>query len=124
MNRHPFTPYMASLIALLLFSGIPLVSADGPWKQAAPGYQFSFPRDHGSHPDYRIEWWYYTGNLSSRDGQHFGYQLTFFRFGIDPRPSNPSKWAVRDLHMAHFAITDISANSFHYFEKLNREGIG
>jgi predicted secreted hydrolase len=46
--------------------------------------------DHASHPDYKIEWWYYTGNLDATDGRRFGYQLTFFRIGIDPAPANPS----------------------------------
>ena len=47
---------------------------------AKPGYQYSFPRDHGSHPDYKVEWWYYTGHLEGSDGRRFGYELTFFRF--------------------------------------------
>ena len=46
------------------------VTSDG-WRQAEIGYTLQFPRDHGSHPDYRIEWWYYTGNLSSDDGRRF-----------------------------------------------------
>ncbi|HCE03229.1 MAG TPA: carotenoid 1,2-hydratase, partial [Acidobacteria bacterium] len=51
------------------------------------------------------EWWYYTGNLATADGRRFGYQVTFFRIGVDPAPANPSRWAVRDLHMAHLAVT-------------------
>src|SRR5262249_54136298 len=31
------------------------------YKVVLPPYRFSFPRDHASHPDFRIEWWYYTG---------------------------------------------------------------
>ncbi len=84
------------------------VTPDG-WRQAEIGYTLQFPRDHGSHPDYRIEWWYYTGNLLSDDGRRFGYQVTFFRVGVDPAPDNPSRWAVRDLFMAHLALTDIGA---------------
>ena len=47
-------------------------------RRAAP---LVLPADHASHPDYRIEWWYYTGNLDATDGRRFGYQLTFFRVG-------------------------------------------
>ncbi|HEY6324442.1 MAG TPA: lipocalin-like domain-containing protein [Thermoanaerobaculia bacterium] len=47
---------------------------------------FVFPADHGSHPDYRTEWWYYTGNVASRDGRRFGFQLTFFRTALAPGP--------------------------------------
>jgi predicted secreted hydrolase len=43
------------------------------------GYRFSFPRDHGSHPEFKLEWWYITGHLFAEDGRRFGYQATFFR---------------------------------------------
>ncbi len=54
---------------------------------------FAFPVDHGAHPDYQTEWWYYTGNLRSADGRQWGYQLTFFRRGAEasrPRRKNVS----------------------------------
>ena len=51
---------------------------------ARPGYQFDFPRDYGSHPDFKIEWWYVTGHLKSEDDRRFGYQATFFRLAADP----------------------------------------
>ena len=98
--------------------------ADGVWKQATPGRAFAFPADHASHPDYRVEWWYYTGNLDARDGRRFGYQLTFFRVGVDPHPAVRSRWAVRDLFMAHFAITDVNGKTFRFAERLNRAGPG
>ena len=79
------------------------------WRNAAPGRAIRLPADHVSHPEYRLEWWYYTGNLDAADGRRFGYQLTFFRVGVDPAPANPSRWAVRDLYMAHLAVTDVSA---------------
>jgi predicted secreted hydrolase len=101
-----------------------MVFADGGWKQARPGYTFQFPRDHASHPEYKLEWWYYTGNLATSAGQRFGYQLTFFRVGVDPKPTNPSVWAVRDLYMAHFAITDVSQGRYRFAERMNRSGVG
>ena len=94
------------------------------WRQAETGYTLRFPRDHGSHPDYRIEWWYYTGNVSSDDGRRFGYQVTFFRIGVDPAPDNPSRWAVRDLFMAHLAVTDIRAGRQRMAERLDRGAVG
>lgn len=98
--------------------------AEQTWKEAAPGYQFSFPRDHAAHPDYRIEWWYYTGNVETREGRRFGYQLTFFRTGVVPTAVNPSRWAVRDLYMAHFAVSDLENQKFYSFERLARAGVG
>jgi predicted secreted hydrolase len=83
-----------------------------------------FPRDHGPHEDHWIEWWYYTGNVSGKNGQRFGYQLTFFRTGIDRQPNSSSSWAVRDLYVAHFAISDVRNKRILSFEKTNRSGIG
>jgi predicted secreted hydrolase len=66
-----------------------------------------FPRDHGSHSDAALEWWYWTGHLSSTGGREYGFQLTFFR--------------LRDLHLAHFAWSDLSAGKFTFDEKTHLE---
>jgi len=68
-----------------------------------------FPADHASHPEYRLEWWYYTGNLATAEGRRFGYQLTFFRIGVNLVPSSASRWAVRDPFLAHLAVTDTNS---------------
>lgn len=100
------------------------VAVNEGWQEAAAGYPYSFPRDHASHPSYKIEWWYYTGNLESKSGRRFGYQLTFFRVGVLLKPLVESRWAVRDLFMAHFAISDIERKRFYPFERINRAGVG
>jgi predicted secreted hydrolase len=102
----------------------PSVLAQSPWKQAEPGYTFAFPRDHASHPDKKIEWWYYTGNVKAADGRRFGYQVTFFRVGIDHTPANPSQWAIRDLYMTHLAVSDAKGQRYRFAEKLSRGGPG
>ena len=102
----------------------PKTQDPSPWREASAGYVFSFPRDHASHPDYKIEWWYYTGNVKTADGRRFGYQITFFRIGIDYAPVNPSKWAVRDLYMTHLAVSDATGQRYRYAEKLSRGGPG
>ncbi len=96
------------------------------FRQAAPGYHFRFPQDHGTHDEFRTEWWYYTGHLSTKDGRPFGFQLTFFRRGIQAEAvkSNPSRWAIRHLYLAHFALTDIRDGRFRYAEKVSRAGLG
>ena len=94
------------------------------WRQAQSGYRLQLPRDHASHPDYRIEWWYYTGNLADGNSRRFGFQLTFFRVGVRNRPENPSRWAVRDLFMAHLALSDLETGGFRFAERLNRAGPG
>ena len=98
--------------------------AQSPWRDAAPGYQFAFPRDHASHPDYKIEWWYYTGNVATASGRRFGYQVTFFRVGVDAAPVNPSRWAIRDIHMAHLAVSDPDGKRYRFDERLSRGGPG
>jgi predicted secreted hydrolase len=94
------------------------------WREAAAGYTFAFPRDHASHPEFKIEWWYYTGNLATATGRRFGYQLTFFRVGVDPAPVNPSRWAIRDIHMAHLAVSDPQGRRYRFDERLSRSGPG
>lgn len=87
---------------------------------------FSFPKDHGAHPEHRIEWWYYTGNLASRNDRAFGFQLTFFRTRLgapgsleDPGPLS-SQWRTPQLYMAHFAISDLQNKDFRYAKRAMR----
>jgi predicted secreted hydrolase len=115
------------LVLLALIAACSAASAAQPqttWRNAEPGRVLRLPADHASHPEYRIEWWYYTGNLTSTDGSRLGYQLTFFRIGVDPSPANPSRWAVRDLFMGHFAVTDIAGGQHRAVERLSRQGVG
>ena len=89
------------------------------WTKAINPRAFSFPEDHGSHNDFRIEWWYYTGNLTSENGHRLGYQLTFFRTGIQRETENSSRWVAHDIYLAHFAVSDI-ANQKHYSAQQSR----
>jgi predicted secreted hydrolase len=118
-----FLPFSVSLWLIVFFIS-PEFTQQTSWRQALPGYQFRFPRDHASHPEYKIEWWYYTGNVSAQDGRRFGYQITFFRIGVDANPANPSRWAVRDLFMTHLAVTDIDGGTYQFAERINRAGVG
>lgn len=92
------------------------------FKPALPGYEFVFPRDHGSHPEYRTEWWYYTGHLRTESGRRYGFEVTFFRAGVSREPRG-SAWDLRDLAPAHFAVTDVEENDFRFYEKLNRASV-
>ena len=93
------------------------------WKQALPGWRYEFPRDHHAHPDFKTEWWYFTGNLEAEDGRRFGFQLTFFRQGVR-RGAADSRFAVDDIKLAHFAVTDIGARRFHHAQKVSRGAFG
>jgi predicted secreted hydrolase len=94
------------------------------YRQAVPGYQYQFPRDHFEHPEFRTEWWYYTGNVADSSGRRFGFELVFFRVGERREQPDPSAWSVQDLYLAHAALTDVAGRRFRYDERLNRSGPG
>ena len=114
---------LGGMCALILVALGPAF-AQTAWKNASPDHRFEFPRDHASHPDAKIEWWYYTGNVATSTGRRFGYQVTFFRVGVDHTPENPSKWAVRDIFMAHLAVSDPDGKRYRFDERLSRGGPG
>lgn len=101
-------------------------SVKNDWAQAVTPWNWVFPRDHGQHPDYRTEWWYYTGNLKEvGTGRHFGYQFTIFRYGIVQDPAQTrSAWALRDVWFAHFAVSDIEGGEFYFSDLVERGSLG
>jgi predicted secreted hydrolase len=95
------------------------------FKKALPGYHLRFPADHGSHNDYKTEWWYYTGHLQAADGAKYGYELTFFRSAMDvPHPPKKSEWSVDNVYFAHFAVTDVTGKKFFHTQRLTRPALG
>jgi predicted secreted hydrolase len=97
------------------------------FEQATGPRALVFPRDHGPHPDFQTEWWYYTGNLQAEGGRRFGYQLTFFRRAAQPaaeRVERSSDWAAEQIYMAHFTLTDVDGRAFHAFERFERGAAG
>ena len=92
------------------------------YQLALPGRKLAFPADHYSHPDFKIEWWYYTGHLESESGKRYGYQVTFFRFGLRDRQGEIKDKPpyFTDLYMAHFAVSDIDRKKFLFRERMNR----
>ncbi len=95
-----------------------------PAENFAKAYEvipFEFPQDHGPHPDFRAEWWYYTGNLADAEGNRYGYQFTIFRRGIVPDESErESEWGAHQIYFAHFTVTDASGETFEYHERFSR----
>jgi predicted secreted hydrolase len=93
------------------------------FKRALPGRTFSFPQDHFSHPEFKTEWWYYSGHLQSKDSDEksYGYQLTFFRTALGRETKGEkSRWSIQNLYFAHLALTDESKKRFEYREKISR----
>ena len=115
----------------LLYSADPFFiypyTSSQEFKRALPGRTFSFPQDHFSHPEFKTEWWYYSGHLQSQnqDKRSYGYQLTFFRTGLTRETKDQkSKWSIRNLYFAHLALTDESRGKFEYLEKISRGSLG
>lgn len=92
------------------------------YQLALPGKKMTFPEDHFSHPDFKTEWWYYTGHLQTEKGKNYGYQVTFFRFGLRDRqkPDGANPPLFTDLYMAHFALSDKEEKRFVFRERANR----
>jgi predicted secreted hydrolase len=109
----------ACLAAMLL-----VLDAGAQYRTALPGYRYAFPRDHFNHPDFQTEWWYYTGNVKARDGRRFGFELTFFRRATDRTDAKPNAWDVRDIYLAHLALSDLDGGQFFHAERTNRAGPG
>lgn len=87
--------------------------------------EFVFPEDHGPHPEFRTEWWYFTGNTVSSDGKHYGYQFTIFRqANAKAKTETGSEWETNQIYMAHVALTDTSGNKFHSDEIFARGAAG
>lgn len=108
--------HLSCFLAFLAVAQGNLQTDDG-FALPQPGRQFQFPRDHGSHPEFKIEWWYITGHLFSGD-RRFGFQATFFRRAERAEGSGE----VRQLHLAHMAVVDVATGRFLHQERLAREG--
>ena len=117
--------FLFLMAAVFPHHGFCQTQPEGEWAEALQPRNWNFPGDHGAHPEYQTEWWYFTGNLNDNSGSRFGYQLTFFRFGIRRYASvNRNPWHIRDLFMGHFAITEEAEERFRFAEHISREGPG
>lgn len=144
--RFPGVPWFLAALLLAGCDGSPMPAQEaggglrlqdalggeaGEFLRADAPRVFRFPDDHGLHPGFRNEWWYFTGNLATAEGRRFGYQLTFFTNAL-PR-SEPltadgearvSAWDSPRIWMAHLAVTDVAGRQHHAFERFSRENPG
>jgi predicted secreted hydrolase len=103
-------------------------NAEG-FERALGPRNFEFPADHGPHTTFRTEWWYFTGNVVTSEGRHFGFELTFFRYALPQASASSdfsprSRWRTNQFWMAHLAITDTAAKKFVAAERFARESLG
>jgi predicted secreted hydrolase len=102
----------------------PSNSASSRFEPVRPGYRIRFPDDEGSHPDFRVEWWYVTGWLEEQSRQPLGFQITFFRVKTEVHRENPSRFAPRQLLIAHAALSDTNHGRLVHGERSARAGFG
>ena len=122
MRRLPAT---LLLLALSFCSMLAQVKAETPrFAQVDPRKTLSFPRDFGAHPDFRTEWWYATGWLQTPDGKQVGFQVTFFRSATEHERTNPSKFAAKQLIVAHAALSDPAIGKLQHDQRVARAGFG
>ena len=127
MTRHRV---LAALTSLALGLGLGALLAGAArageaFEMPRPGRVFEFPRDHGAHPEYKTEWWYYVGHLKAASGEAFGYQLTFFRAALrKPDPQARSAWSLNTVYFAHLALTDPARRTFVFRDKAGRGALG
>ena len=113
------------LIALPIFFIPAQTNAETPrFAQVDPRKTLSFPRDFGAHPDFRTEWWYATGWLQTPDGKQVGFQVTFFRSATEHERTNPSKFAPKQLIVAHAALSDPAIGRLQHDQRIARAGFG
>ncbi len=113
------------LIALPIFFIPAQTNAETPrFAQVDPRKTLSFPRDFGAHPDFRTEWWYATGWLQTPDGKQVGFQVTFFRSATEHERTNPSKFAPKQLIVAHAALSDPAIGKLQHDQRIARAGFG
>ncbi|MCW5319940.1 carotenoid 1,2-hydratase [Verminephrobacter aporrectodeae subsp. tuberculatae] len=105
----------------------PLAVPLGLWglgaAHALPVRTLAFPRDHGSHPELRTEWWYITGHVQAA-GQLWGFQVTFFRSRVDAAQSLQSAFAAKQLLFAHAALSDVPGQRLLHAQRIARAGFG
>lgn len=114
--------YARCILLLLLLPNV--LAAPPQLAPVTPGRALAFPRDFGAHPDFRTEWWYATGWLQTPDQRPLGFQITFFRSATGHDAANPSRFAPKQLIVAHAALSDPAQEKLLHGEKSARQGFG
>ena len=134
-KKRPFSGHFILWVLILCISfsapaSIPIpelekITEDG-FEVPQPGHTFSFPRDHGSHPNFKLEWWYLTGHLLGPAKERFGFQVTIFRKSAKPpspqTPASAGRFQTDEFFLVHTALLDSRDGEFIHTERLSRGG--
>ncbi|NLI83492.1 MAG: carotenoid 1,2-hydratase [Deltaproteobacteria bacterium] len=131
LSRGLIIPFLVLFVAAHVREGVPAAEPSrNPYEVVPRDCRLQFPQDHGEHPGFQTEWWYYTGNVRSASGERFGFQLTFFRRQIAPSserdrwPHPASAWRTQQVYVAHAALSELTAGRFHQGEAVSRGAVG
>ena len=127
MHRR-WTSWAPAMVLLLIAAGLVRQSSSSEpavFPVVAPGVPLQFPRDHGAHPDFRVEWWYVTGSIHTAEGgETLGFQITLFRVRPEIDAANPSAFTPRQVLLAHCAIADPAHGRLWQEQRVRRAGLG
>ena len=126
MTHFLLVRFFIYFLTLLIIIPVPVVFAN-KWKLALPGYKYNFPSEHRSHPNFKIEWWYFSGNVKDASGNKYSFMLTFFRRGLRLEKTsevNRSRWALNNLYFSHFSVYSAKKNKHYFSEKISRGALG
>jgi predicted secreted hydrolase len=116
--------HIANAVLALVLLAVAALAGAADYPEVRPGYAIELPRDEGSHPRFRTEWWYLTGLVETDNGEQLGFQITFFRTRPGIEEGNPSRFAARQVLFAHAAVSDPRRSSLARGEKSARAGFG
>jgi predicted secreted hydrolase len=117
--------FILGLLTLVMPCWVPNATAEETiGAVVTPLKSFSFPRDHGAHPEFRTEWWYVTGHVTTDSGKPLGFQVTFFRSRTGIGENSPSRFAPSQILFAHAAIADPALGKLRHDDRIARQGFG
>lgn len=112
--------YILCFLLLISAAVPPCRAEENVFSQVDGSLPMRFPESHGAHPDYSTEWWYFVGHLDGAQDRTYGFELTFFRIGLDPKTQSRSRWRHHSLYLTHFALTDDHQQRFFHDERTSR----
>lgn len=117
--------FKAAFLALILTAVLllPAPCRGSDFQEVRPGDAVALPRDLFLREEFKVQWWYLTGHLTDDEGSEYGYQVTFFVVGVQ-RGEAVSRFSLRNIHIVHFAVTDLRGKRFLFSDRADSGAFG
>jgi len=115
---------ISALPVIGMLAVAPCFAAPPEFAVVTQEHPVALPADTGAHADFRTEWWYATGWLTTPDNKPLGFQITFFRSATDHDAADPSAFAPSQLIVAHAALSDPALGHLVHDQRIARQGFG